>query len=189
MNIYISSGGVENASVFINIKRKLSKDKISMTAFLRPEVFRDGWHNASQAVKLKPMANRRFDSITDRWLSQAQPEAPVSRSVSEEAELTFRVISKSLNTGNKEVSCLSLVLVNRKKTFKTWRVTGYMAEETLNGEKPWIPGPRKKIFFKRTDLRRARVTLKWPHKRMLGRACEVKSWWWIAWLQGQNRTW
>lgn len=119
-----------------------------MTAFLRPEVFRDGWHNASRAVKLNPMANRRLDSITDRWLSQAQPEAPVSRSVSEEAELTFRVISKSLNTGNKEVSCLSLVLVNRKKTFKTWRVTGYMAEETLNGEKPWIPGPRKKFFLR-----------------------------------------
>jgi hypothetical protein len=32
----------KNASVFINIKRKLSKDKISMTAFLRPEVFGDG---------------------------------------------------------------------------------------------------------------------------------------------------
>lgn len=115
----------KNASVFINIKRKLSKDKISMTAFLRPEVFGDGWHNSSQAVKLKPMANMRPESITDRWLRRPEPEALFSRSLSEEAALTFQVISNSLTTGNKEVSCLSLVLVNRKETFKSWRMTGH----------------------------------------------------------------
>jgi hypothetical protein len=36
-----------------------------------------------------------------------------------------------------------------------------MVEEAINGEEPRIPGPREKgITFKRTDLRRVRVTLK-----------------------------
>lgn len=66
MNIYISSGGEKNTSVFINIKRKLSKDEISMTALLRSEVLGNGWHNSSQPVKLQLVANVRTDSITNR---------------------------------------------------------------------------------------------------------------------------
>lgn len=176
----------ENTSVFINIKRKLSKDEISMTALLRPEVFGNGWHNSSQTVKPQPLANVKTDSTTNRWLSQAKPGLPFSRLVSEEAALTFQVTSESLTTGNKEVRCLSLVLVNMKKTFQSWRVTVTMVEGAINWEELRIPGqPRNKIEESR--LSRARVTLKWPLKRMPGRVCEMDSWLWIARLKGQNR--
>lgn len=52
--------------MFINIKRKLPKDELSMTALLRPEVFGNGWHNSSPTVKLKLVADMRTDSITNK---------------------------------------------------------------------------------------------------------------------------
>jgi hypothetical protein len=93
-----------------------------MTALQRLEVFGRKLCGSSQVVKLKPVADIRTDSITNRRQSQGEPWPPLlCRSVSEafkEVALTFQVTSESFTTGNKEVRCLSLVLVNMKKTFQ-----------------------------------------------------------------------
>lgn len=185
---YISSGGEKNTSMFINIKRKLPKDKISMTALLRPEVFGNGWHNSSPTVKLKPVANMRTDSITNKWLSQARPgQARSSPSPGwwvRKLHWLFRSPQNHSPWETRKSGAFLWYLLPQRKHLKVegWLLT--VVEGAINWEELRIPGQTEKEN-RRTDLSRVRVTLKWPLERKPGRVCKVDG---CGYLDSEHKT-
>ena len=95
--------------------------------------------------------------------SQGEPAAQLlCRSMSEafeEVTLTFQVTSEPFATGKKEIRGISLLLVNMKRAFKYWRVTGHHGGRAVNWEVLEFQGS-KELKCKKACLSRSKVTLR-----------------------------